>query len=105
MSTMNDLDRNKNSQIKIRVHIVVKGKVQGVYFRQNAQRVCKDYGVTGWVLNVDDGSVEAILEGDKNSVEDAIRWFKTGPPNAWVKKIELSYDNYSGEFNDFKIVY
>jgi acylphosphatase len=105
MSTMNDLDRNKNGQIKIRVHIVVKGKVQGVYFRQNAQRVCNDYGVTGWVLNMDDGSVEAILEGDKNSVEDAIRWFKMGPPNAHVEKIELNYDRYSGEFKDFKISY
>ena len=102
---MNDLDQNSNSQNKIRANITVKGKVQGVYFRQNAQRICKEYGVTGWVQNVEDGSVEATLEGTKNSVEDAIRWFKTGPPNAWVEKIELSYDNYSGEFNDFKIIY
>jgi acylphosphatase len=102
---MNDLDRNKNCQIKIRAHIVVRGKVQGVYFRQNAQRICNEYGVTGWVLNVDDGSVEAILEGDKNSVEDAISWFRVGPPDAHVEKIELSYDRYSGEFEDFKISY
>jgi acylphosphatase len=99
---MNDLDRN---QIKIRAHIVVKGKVQGVYFRQNAQRICKEYGVTGWVLNVDDGSVEAILEGDKNSVEDAISWFKVGPPNAHVETIGLNYDRYSGDFKDFTISY
>jgi acylphosphatase len=105
ISTMNDLDRNKNSKIKIRANIVVKGKVQGVYFRQNAQRICNEYGVTGWVHNVEDGSVEAKLEGDKNSVEAAIRWFKVGPPNAHVDKIELSYDRYSGEFQDFKIGY
>ena len=102
---MNDLDRNKNCQIKIRAHIVVRGKVQGVYFRQNAQRICNEYGVTGWVLNVDDGSVEAILEGDKNSVEYAISWFRVGPPDAHVEKIELSYDRYSGEFEGFKISY
>jgi len=102
---MNDLGRDKNSQIKIRAHIIVKGKVQGVYFRQNAQRFCNEHGVTGWVLNVDDGSVEAVLEGDKNSVEDAISWFKVGPPNAHIEKIELSYDKYSGEFQDFKISY
>ena len=54
---------------------------------------------------MDDGSVEAVLEGDKNSVEDAISWFKVGPPNAHVEKIELSYDKYSGEFQDFKISY
>ena len=102
---MNDLDRNKNCQIKIRAHIVVRGKVQGVYFRQNAQRICNEYGVTGWVLNVDDCSVEAILEGDNNSVKDAISWFRVGPPDAHVEKIELSYDRYSGEFEDFKISY
>ena len=100
---MNDVDRNKNSQLKIRGHIVVKGKVQGVYFRQNAQRICSEHGVTGWVRNVEDGSVEAILEGDKSSVEDAISWFKVGPPNAHVEKIDLKYGWYSGEFQDFKI--
>ena len=105
ISTMSDSDRNKNGQIKIRAHIIVKGKVQGVYFRQNAQRVCNEFGVTGWVLNVGDGSVEAILEGSKNSVEDAISWFMVGPSNAHVEKIELSYDKYSGEFQDFMIRY
>jgi acylphosphatase len=105
MSRMNDLDRNKDKQIKVRVHIIVRGKVQGVYFRQNAQRVCNGYGVTGWVRNLEDGSVETILEGDKNFVEDAISWFKMGPPSAHVEKIELRYDRYSGEFQDFKINY
>jgi acylphosphatase len=102
---MNDLTPDKNNQIKIRAHIIVRGKVQGVYFRQNAQRICNEYGVTGWVLNANDGSVEAILEGSKNSVEDAISWFKVGPSNAHVEKIELSYDKYSGEFQDFKVSY
>jgi acylphosphatase len=102
---MNDLSRDKNSQTKIRAHIIVRGKVQGVYFRQNAQRICNESGVTGWVVNANDGSVEAILEGGKGSVEDAISWFKVGPPNAHVEKIELSYDKYSGEFQDFKISY
>jgi acylphosphatase len=97
--------RDKNSQIKVRAHIIVEGKVQGVYFRQNAQRLCNGYGVTGWVLNVDNGNVEAILEGNKKSVEDAISWFKVGPPNAHVEKIELSYDKYLGEFQDFRIRY
>ncbi|HZA42798.1 MAG TPA: acylphosphatase [Nitrososphaeraceae archaeon] len=102
---MNDLDQNDNSQNKIRANIVVKGKVQGVYFRQNAHRICNEYGVTGWVRNVGDGSVEAILEGNKNSVEDAISWFRVGPLNAHVERVELSYDRYSGEFQDFKISY
>ena len=79
--------------------------VQGVYFRQNAHRICNEYGVTGWVRNVGDGSVEAILEGNKNSVEDAISWFRVGPLNAHVERVELSYDRYSGEFQDFKISY
>jgi acylphosphatase len=104
-NSMNYMERDKSGQIKIRVHIIVKGRVQGVYFRQNAQRMCSKSGVTGWVLNMDDGSVEAILEGDKNSVENTISWFKVGPPSACVEKIELSYDRYTGEFQDFKIRY
>jgi acylphosphatase len=96
---------NDFSQNKIRANIVVKGKVQGVYFRQNAQRICNEYGVTGWVHNVEDGSVEAILEGNKNSVEDVVSWFRVGPSNAHVERVELSYDRYSGEFQDFKISY
>ena len=104
-SKMNDLDQNNNNQNKIRANIVVKGKVQGVYFRQNAQRICNEYGITGWVQNLEDGSVEATLEGNKNSVEDAISWFRVGPPNAHVERIELSYNRFSGEFQDFKINY
>ena len=105
MSRMNDLDPHKDRQIKVRVHIIVRGKVQGVYFRQNAQRVCNGYGVTGWVRNLEDGSVETILEGDKSSVEDAVSWFKMGQLIAHVEKIELRYERYSGEFQDFKINY
>src|SRR5688572_29604202 len=103
MNKYREGDPSKNNQHKIRVQIVAKGKVQGVYFRQNAQRVCNRYGVTGWVCNQADGSVETVLVGDKNSVEEVIKWFKVGPPNARVEKIDLKYDRYTGEFQDFII--
>lgn len=105
MNEHSDLNGNDKSRNKIRAHIVAKGKVQGVFFRQNAQHVSNEYGVTGWVRNLSDGSVETVLEGDENSVENVIRWFRVGPPNAHVEKIELRYDRYTGEFQDFKINY
>jgi acylphosphatase len=98
-------DINKNNENNIRAHIVVNGKVQGVYFRQNTQRVCSRYGVTGWISNQADGSVETVLEGDRDSVEKVIEWCKVGPPNARVEEFDLRYDRYTGEFQGFKINY
>jgi acylphosphatase len=98
-------DISKNNQNKIRVHIVANGKVQGVYFRQNTQCVCTRYGVTGWICNLADGSIEIVLEGDRDSVDNVIEWCKVGPPNARVEKFDLRFDRYTGEFQDFKINY
>jgi len=62
-------------------------------------------GVTGWVRNLPDGRVEAVFEGDKAKVEEMINWAKKGPPGAIVNHLDLTWEEYKGEFNNFEIRY
>ncbi len=90
---------------KTRAHIFVSGTVQGVYFRQNTKEVATRHNVTGWVRNLPDGRVEAILEGDESDVNKVIEWCHVGPPKAKVTDVNVKFDNYTGEFADFVISY
>ena len=73
----------------IRVHIYVSGIVQGVFFRKNTRKMALQLGVTGWVRNLLDGRVEAIIEGEKEQVEKLIQWCKEGPPRAKVTSFDV----------------
>jgi acylphosphatase len=88
---------------KSRAHILVSGKVQGVYFRQNTLIVATEHGVMGWVRNLPDGRVEAILEGEQENVSKVIKWCHRGPPEARVDDLNVKYEKYIGEFRDFTI--
>ncbi len=88
---------------KVRAHVFVGGRVQGVFFRQNILIQAKRLGLKGWVCNLADGRVEAIFEGDEPAVNKVVAYCRHGPENAQVQKIEISYGNYSGKFDDFKI--
>ncbi|WP_193322896.1 acylphosphatase [Pyrobaculum calidifontis] len=89
----------------VRAHIFVRGKVQGVFFRQSMKDVANKYGVKGWVRNRRDGrTVEAVLEGPKDAVLKVIEWARVGPPGARVEDLEVKWEEYKGEFNDFSIL-
>jgi len=90
---------------KVRAHLYIEGLVQGVFFRKYTREVAKKYNVKGWVKNLPDGRVEALLEGDKENVEKVIEFCKKGPPGAIVDNVEIIWEEYKGEFDDFKIVY
>jgi len=90
---------------KVRARVRVKGLVQGVFFRYNTRETARELGVTGWVRNVPDGSVECVIEGDKEKVEDLIKWCHHGPPGAHVEAVEVSWEDYRGEFADFSVRY
>jgi acylphosphatase len=90
---------------KVRAHVFVTGKVQGVYFRQNTMETAKANGVTGWVRNLPDSRVEAVLEGDDSSVKRVVEWCKKGPPKAEVENVDARFETYTGEFSDFTISY
>jgi acylphosphatase len=98
---------SKNSTLddneKTSVRLLVNGKVQGVYFRLNMQEIAKKNSVFGWVRNLTDGSVEALLEGNKDGVDKVIEWSKKGPDNARVDDLKIDSLQYEGKFVDFVI--
>ncbi len=90
---------------KVRARVIIEGRVQGVFFRQHTLETALILGVQGWVRNRRDGAVEAVFEGDKERVDRMVQWCHRGPPEAWVKKVNLTWEDYSGEFDDFSVTY
>ena len=88
-----------------RVHILVSGKVQGVFFRQALKVIAKNNNVVGWVRNLTDKRVEAILEGDSKSVNSVIKWTRVGPANSRVDDIQVSNEEFRNEFSTFEVLY
>lgn len=88
---------------KVRAHILVSGRVQGVFYRRNAQDKAREFGLTGQVHNLVDGGVEIVCEGDKEKIEQFIEWCKQGPLMAKVGSCEVEYEEYKGKFDDFEI--
>ncbi len=91
--------------MKARAHIFVSGRVQGVFFRDHTQRWASSLNLTGWVRNLWDGRVEVLAEGDKKNIEDLIDRLKGGPPLAFVEDVDVSWEEYKGEFKDFRITW
>jgi len=90
---------------KVRVHLFVSGRVQGVFYRDGMRRKAMEHKVFGWVRNLYDGRVEAVLEGDPLQIDKIIEWCKRGPPYARVDKVESYMEPYKGEFQDFRILH
>ena len=91
--------------MKARAHVFISGRVQGVFFRYETRLRAIRYNVNGWVRNLPDGRVEAVFEGEKENVEAMIRFCHRGPPGAVVKKVEVIWENPTGEFKSFQIKY
>jgi len=90
--------------MRTRAHIIVSGRVQGVFFRSRTSARARRTGVTGWVRNLRDGRVEAVFEGDREAVEEMIGFCKVGPPGALVKDVEVRWEAYTGEYENFTII-
>lgn len=88
---------------KIRAHVFVSGRVQGVFFRDKTRRKAEELNVQGWVRNLPDGRVEAVFEGAKESVEKMVDWVREGPAFAQVDNMKLSWQDHTGEYNSFEI--
>jgi acylphosphatase len=89
--------------MKVRIHVFIKGRVQGVFFRVKTRSEAINRKVTGWVRNLFDGRVEAIFEGEKEDVNNLINFCKKGPQGAHVTTVDIYSEQYIGEFTDFKI--
>lgn len=84
---------------------MIKGRVQGVYFRQTMMETAEKNNVLGWVRNLPDNQVESILEGNNSNVDAVIEWAHFGPAGAVVDELKISEENYVGEFSEFEICY
>ena len=90
---------------KVRVRAVISGRVQGVFFRLETKKAADRYGVFGWVKNQRVGNVGEVFEGPKENVDSMLAWCKHGPPIAKVLDVDVTWEEYKGEFNSFKITY
>ncbi len=88
-----------------RVRLFVSGKVQGVFFRQSLKVMAKKNNVFGWVRNLCDGRVEAVLEGNAEEVDVLIKWAHNGPANSRVKHVDIQNEKFIGEFSKFDVLY
>lgn len=85
------------------VHLLIKGKVQGVFYRATAKEVAEKLGLAGWVKNTKDGDVEAVATGTDEKIRQFINWCRQGPSKAIVTDIQIT-STEEELFEDFKVV-
>ncbi len=88
-----------------RVRVMIRGRVQGVFFRDSARRTAHDLGLAGFVRNLPGGVVEIVAEGPRDALDRLAEWARTGPPAARVERVETEYGESTGEFTIFQIHY
>jgi acylphosphatase len=92
-------------ETNVRAHVIISGRVQGVFFRAETQSAAQRLGVSGWVRNRSDGTVEALFEGPEATVHKAVDWCWQGSPMGHVSDVRVQWEDYTGEFDNFSITY
>ncbi len=87
----------------MRCRVLVTGMVQGVFFRAFTQKIAEKLGLVGFVRNLPDGRVEAVIEGDEETVKAMLIVLKKGSPNSHVEKIDVEWEAATNEFEGFEI--
>lgn len=88
-----------------RLHLIVSGKVQGVFYRDFVRREAEKLGVKGFVRNLSDGTVEVVAEGDDSVLKSLVAACKKGPLMAFVKSVDVKDEPSTGQFEDFDVRY
>ncbi len=86
-----------------RVHVFINGRVQGVFFRQKTKREAERLGVTGWIRNLPNSSVEAVFEGEETAVKALEEYCHRVPSSAIVTDVDSIWEPYRGEFSIFEV--
>lgn len=89
--------------MKTCAHVIISGRVQGVWFRASTKQKAKQLKLNGWVRNNPDGCVEAVFEGDESFIKEMLNWCHRGPPLAKVTNVEITYRETSNDFDGFFI--
>ena len=85
------------------LHMLIGGRVQGVFFRAATAEEARALGLKGWVRNLPDGRVEVLAEGDRKNLEMLYAWAHDGPRYARVSDVQARWSEYSGRFQDFEV--
>ena len=88
---------------RVRAHLFISGIVQGVGYRWSCRREARGRGLLGWVRNLDDGRVEALLQGTREQVEGMIQWCYRGPEEARVSDIAVAYEEAGDDLKEFGV--
>ncbi len=96
--------KEKEREDQARVHLTIEGQVQGVFFRYSTVEEAVRLRLRGWVRNCPDGSVEVVAEGQRKKIEYLISWCHHGPPGARVHNVRIQWEDYRGEFENFRII-
>jgi acylphosphatase len=98
-------ERTMKKAERLRVHALVSGRVQGVAFRFFTEKWALSFGLTGWVRNLFDGRVEVVAEGGRDELYRFLELLREGPLHAHVEDVTVDWQDYSGEFTDFRVVF
>ncbi len=93
------------SENNARARLIIEGRVQGVFYRAFTRETAAFLGLRGWVRNLPDGNVEAVLEGDKKSIGKAIAKCYKGPPASRVTNIDIKWEEFTASYDTFSIRY
>jgi acylphosphatase len=91
------------SERVVQRRVVVRGEVQGVFFRDSTQEEARRRGVAGWVRNREDGTVEAVFEGPPDAVDAMVEWCRSGPSKADVRDMEASLEREPDGLEGFEV--
>ena len=86
-----------------RLHLIISGRVQGVFFRYNARRQARKFHLTGWVRNNLNATVEILAEGEKKDLDSFLAWCKKGPITAKVEKVDIKWESSKGNLQRFTV--
>jgi acylphosphatase len=86
-------------------HVWVSGRVQGVFFRHATQEEAVRRGLRGWVRNLRDGRVEAVIQGEEKVVDGMVQWCHQGPPAAWVRNMDVEWEEPELDLKGFRVTY
>ena len=84
------------------LHLVIHGRVQGVFFRDSMRREAQRLGIAGWVRNRSDGTVESAVQGESADVDAIVRWARRGPDRAQVERVEI--EPHDGSYSNFEVI-
>ena len=83
--------------------MIIRGRVQGVFFRANARKIALNLGLNGYAKNLEDGSVEVIAEGNEENLKKLVEFCKKGPERAEVSKVDITFLDAIDEFKNFEV--